>query len=111
MTDEGGEVKVRKIRSRGERELDHHVVGMMGGGIGEDEVRGGGDKNVQEEKRLGDHCLPSIGLVAYLPEAELEAPELIASPREATCVLCPARQQRFSAAIGGHFHDDASSRR
>ncbi|RWV82185.1 hypothetical protein BHE74_00038881 [Ensete ventricosum] len=83
----------------------------MGGGVGEDEVRGDGDENAQEEERPEDYCMPNIGLVnAHPPKVGPEAPELFASTGEATCIRCPARQQRLGAAAGGRFHDNASSR-
>ncbi|RZR98283.1 hypothetical protein BHM03_00027601 [Ensete ventricosum] len=50
MADEGEEVELEEARSRGERELDHHIIGMVGGGAGEDEVGSDGDEDIQEEE-------------------------------------------------------------
>ncbi|RWW87246.1 hypothetical protein BHE74_00003940 [Ensete ventricosum] len=73
--DEGGEAE-----DEGEGEPDHHVVGMMGEGVEENEVGGDGNENAQEEEGLGDHYVSSVGLVdAYPPEAGPESPELVAS--------------------------------
>ncbi|RRT79620.1 hypothetical protein B296_00004396 [Ensete ventricosum] len=100
--------QVGKAGGGGEGELDHHVVGATIGGTGEDEVEGGGDEDArEEEERLGDHCVPSIGLVdAHPPEAGLEAPELVVNTREAAWV----RWQQQLGVAGGRFHNDASSR-
>ncbi|RZR91833.1 hypothetical protein BHM03_00020017 [Ensete ventricosum] len=94
--------------SKAQGELDHHVVGATIGGTGEDEVGGGRDEDAREvEERLGEHCVPSIGLVdAHPPEAGLEAPELVVNTREAAWV----RWQQQLGAGGGRFHNDASSR-
>ncbi|RWW11665.1 hypothetical protein GW17_00024711 [Ensete ventricosum] len=73
--DEGGEAE-----DEGEGEPDHHVVGMMGEGVEENEVGGDGNENAQEEEGLGDHYVSSVGLVdAHPPEAGPESPELVAS--------------------------------
>ncbi|RWV92336.1 hypothetical protein GW17_00045301 [Ensete ventricosum] len=104
-TDEGGEAEVGEVGGRGEGELDHHVVGTIGGGAGEDEVGGGGD-----EEGPKDHYMHSFRFVDAHPlEAGPEALELIVNVGEAACVRCPTWQQWFGAAIGGRFHDDASS--
>ena len=56
--DEGSEAEVGEARGKNEEELDHHVVGAMGGGIGEDKMGGGGDEDTQqEEEGQGDHCI------------------------------------------------------
>ncbi|RRT85384.1 hypothetical protein B296_00010167 [Ensete ventricosum] len=103
---------VGETRGGGKGELDHHVAGAAGGGVGEDEVGGGGDEDAQdEEERPGDHCMPSVGLVnTHQPKVGSEVPELNVNAGEATCVQHPAKQQWLSAATGGYFHDDASSR-
>ncbi|RRT83367.1 hypothetical protein B296_00000634 [Ensete ventricosum] len=85
--DEGGEAEVGEAEGRGEKELDHHIIGMMGGGVGENEVGGEGDENAQEEEGPGDHDVPSIGLVyTHPPEAGPKALELVASVGEVACV-------------------------
>ena len=43
--DEVGEAKGGEVEGRGEGELDHHVVGAMGGGTREDELGGDGDED------------------------------------------------------------------
>ena len=40
MTDEGREAEAREAGGESERELDHHVIGMVGEGTWEDEVAG-----------------------------------------------------------------------
>ncbi|RRT34783.1 hypothetical protein B296_00058802 [Ensete ventricosum] len=105
MMNESGEAE-----GEGERKPDHHILSTMGKGIGENEVEGGRDENTQEEKRLGDHHVPSIGLDDAHPlEERLEVPELITSVRE-VCIQRFARQQRLNAATGGRFHNDTTSR-
>ncbi|RWW26830.1 hypothetical protein GW17_00008774 [Ensete ventricosum] len=90
-SEEGGETEVGEAEGNGEGELDH--LGTRGGGVGEDEVEGDGDKNVQEEEGPGDNCVLSVKLVdTYPSEAGPEAPELVASTGEAMCVRHPARQ-------------------
>ncbi|RWW15935.1 hypothetical protein GW17_00020203 [Ensete ventricosum] len=78
------------------------------GGTGEDEVGGNGDEDAQEEEEgPGDHYVLSIRLVkAHPSEAESEAPELVINAG----IRLLARQQRLDVAIGGHFHDDTSSK-
>ncbi|RRT58442.1 hypothetical protein B296_00025849 [Ensete ventricosum] len=76
----------------GEGELDHHVVGMMDGGIGEDEVGGSGDENAWEEEGPDEHYVPSVELVdEHSPEAGSKAHELVTNAGEAACVRRPAR--------------------
>ncbi|RRT47564.1 hypothetical protein B296_00050227, partial [Ensete ventricosum] len=81
-----------------------------GGSVGEDEVRGNGDEDAQEEEGLRDHCVPNVRLINAHPlEAGLEALQLIVNTGEVTCVRCPVRQQQLDVAASGRFHD-ASSR-
>ena len=62
--------------------------------MGEDEVRSGGDEDAQEkEEGPGYHCIASIRLInEHSPKVGLEAPELIISMGEATCIRRPTRQ-------------------
>ncbi|RZR84805.1 hypothetical protein BHM03_00011686 [Ensete ventricosum] len=85
---------VGEIRDGDEGELNHHVISAIGGGTGEDKVRGDGDENAQEEEEgLGDHRVPSVNLVdAHPPKAGLETPELIVNVGEVACVQRPAMQ-------------------
>ncbi|RWW69236.1 hypothetical protein BHE74_00023181 [Ensete ventricosum] len=79
---------IGKTKGDGEGELDHHVVGSICEGAGEDEVRGSGDEDVQEEEeRVGDHCMPTVELIdAHPPEAGPETPELGVNAGEVACV-------------------------
>ena len=43
--DKGEEAEIEEIGGKGEEELNHHVIGMMGGSTGEDGVRGGRDED------------------------------------------------------------------
>ncbi|RWW79898.1 hypothetical protein BHE74_00011787 [Ensete ventricosum] len=90
--------------------MDHlRLYGFSGGSVGEDEVRGNGDEDAQEEG-LRDHCVPNVRLInAHPPEAGPEALQLIVNAGEVVCVQCPVRQQQLDAAASGRFHD-ASSR-
>ncbi|RWW35814.1 hypothetical protein BHE74_00059207 [Ensete ventricosum] len=82
--DEDGEVEVGEAGGEGEEELHHYAIGTMGEGVREDEVRGGGNENAQEQQGPRDHCVPSVGLVdIHPPEVEPKAPELVASTGEA----------------------------
>lgn len=92
--------------------MNHHVIDTTGGGAREDEVKDSEDENTQkEEERPRDHYVLSVGLVGAHPlEVGPEAPLLIVSTREATCVRCPIRQQQLNATASGRFHDDTSSR-
>ncbi|RWW81477.1 hypothetical protein BHE74_00010125 [Ensete ventricosum] len=85
---------VGEIRDGDEGELNHHVISAIGGGTGEDKVRGDGDENAQEEEEgLGDHRVPSVNLVdAHPPKAGLETPKLIVNVGEVACVQRPAMQ-------------------
>ncbi|RWW08107.1 hypothetical protein GW17_00028478 [Ensete ventricosum] len=47
--DEGREVEVGEVGGEAKRKLYHHVIGMIGGGVGEDKVRSGGNDNAQED--------------------------------------------------------------
>ncbi|RRT36950.1 hypothetical protein B296_00028803 [Ensete ventricosum] len=87
----------------GEGELDHYIIGVADGGIREDKVRGYRDEDTWEkEEGLGDHYMPSVGLVdAHPPVVGSEALKLVLSAREVTCVRPPARQQRLEIAGGG----------
>ncbi|RWV85846.1 hypothetical protein GW17_00052324 [Ensete ventricosum] len=79
---------IGKTKGDGEGELDHHIVGSICEGAGEDEVRGSGDEDVQEEEeRVGDHCMPTVELIdAHPPEAGPETPELGVNAGEVACV-------------------------
>ena len=59
--------------------MNHHIVGAMGEGTKEDEVRGDRDEDAQEDKDgPGDQCVPNVELVdAYPLEVGPEALELI----------------------------------
>ncbi|RRT59162.1 hypothetical protein B296_00041601 [Ensete ventricosum] len=85
--DEGGEAKVGEAGGGDEGELDHNVIGTVGGGVGEDKVGGNRVKDtLQEEEGSGDNCMPTNGLVeAHLPEIGLTAPKLIISMGEVVC--------------------------
>ncbi|RZR91800.1 hypothetical protein BHM03_00019990, partial [Ensete ventricosum] len=109
-TNEDEKTKIREVKSESEGELDHHIIGAVGGGTGEDEVRGGGDKYVQEEEEgLRDHCVSSIRLVdAYPPEIRPEALELVVSVGKVACVRRLTKQYLFGATTGGRFYDDSS---
>ncbi|RRT54788.1 hypothetical protein B296_00048910 [Ensete ventricosum] len=86
--DEGGETKVGEAEGEGKGELDHHVIGTVGGGAREDEVGDSGDEDSQEEEeRPKDHYVPRVRLVdTHPPEIGLEAFELVVSVGEAACV-------------------------
>ncbi|RRT39029.1 hypothetical protein B296_00057587 [Ensete ventricosum] len=57
----GEETAVGEAGGKGEGELDHHVIGMVGEGAKEDEVRGSGDENAQEEEEgPKDHCVSTV---------------------------------------------------
>ncbi|RRT33508.1 hypothetical protein B296_00028071 [Ensete ventricosum] len=85
---EGEEVEIGEVRGGGKGELVHHIVCVSGGNIREDEVGGGGDEDAQEkEEGPGEHCMPSVEMVdAHPPKAELKAPKLVVSAREATWI-------------------------
>ncbi|RRT71085.1 hypothetical protein B296_00019721 [Ensete ventricosum] len=89
-TDKSGEAEVGEVRGRGERELNHHVVGATSGSAGEKRSR----------KRLVDTDPPEVGPEAF---------ELVVNVGEVACVRRPARQQRLGAVAGGRFHDDVFS--
>ncbi|RWW30615.1 hypothetical protein BHE74_00015813 [Ensete ventricosum] len=74
--DEGEETEIGEAGGESEGQLDHHVIGAVSGGAGEDEVGGNRDKDAQEEEKARrDHCMSSVGLVdAHPPEAGPEAP-------------------------------------
>ncbi|RZR77171.1 hypothetical protein BHM03_00002181 [Ensete ventricosum] len=86
--DEGGETKVGEAEGEGTGELDHHVIGTVGGGAREDEVGDSGDEDSQEEEeRPKDHYVLRVRLVdAHPPEIGMEAFELVVSVGEAACV-------------------------
>ncbi|RZS11173.1 hypothetical protein BHM03_00042489 [Ensete ventricosum] len=91
--DEGGEIEVGEAGGEGEGELDYHVIDVIGVDIRDDEVRGGGDEDIQDDEDERDHYMPSIRLVdTNLLEAESEALELTVSVMEATCVRLSTRQ-------------------
>ncbi|RWW03597.1 hypothetical protein GW17_00033236 [Ensete ventricosum] len=105
------EIEVGEAEDEGEGELNHHVIGTIGGSVGENKVGGGGDKNTMEKDGLGDHCMSSVVLVdAHPPEVGPKAPELVTSTGEAVCIRHSTRQQRLVATAGGRFHDDSSFR-
>ncbi|RZR85749.1 hypothetical protein BHM03_00012781 [Ensete ventricosum] len=112
MIDEGEETEVGEAGSEAEGELYHHVVGMMGEDIRDDEVRDDDDdENFQEKEGSGDYCVLSVRLIyAHPPEIGFEVSELVAGTREVTCVRHYARQQRLDVVASGYFHDNASSR-
>ncbi|RWW77640.1 hypothetical protein BHE74_00014199 [Ensete ventricosum] len=45
------EIEVGEVGGRGEGELDHHIIGTMGEGVGEDEAGSSGDEHNQEKER------------------------------------------------------------
>ncbi|RZS18539.1 hypothetical protein BHM03_00050831, partial [Ensete ventricosum] len=51
VVNECRETTVREAEGIGDGELDHHAVGTTGDGTREDEVRGGGDEDAQEEEK------------------------------------------------------------
>ncbi|RRT34043.1 hypothetical protein B296_00045824 [Ensete ventricosum] len=108
--DEGGEATLKDVEGGDEGELDHYIIGTIGGGIGEDEMKHGGDENVQEKEGPKDHCVFSVRLVdTYPPKVRPKTHELVTGMGEAACVQCPTRQQWLDVAAGDHFHDGASS--
>ncbi|URE23007.1 hypothetical protein MUK42_16204 [Musa troglodytarum] len=80
-------MEVGEIRGKGEGELDHHVVGAVGEGVGKDEVGGDGDEDTQEEKvGPGDYYVLSVRLVdAHPPEAESKTLELVHDRLQDSC--------------------------
>ncbi|RWW43896.1 hypothetical protein BHE74_00050389 [Ensete ventricosum] len=92
-TDECEETDVGEAGGEGEGELDHHVVGPMGGSARADKVGGGGDKGAEEEEEGSrDHYMLSIGLVdTHPPKVGPEAPKLIVSAGEVACMRHPTK--------------------
>ncbi|RWV96711.1 hypothetical protein GW17_00040553 [Ensete ventricosum] len=88
--DEGGETTVRDVEGGDVGELDHYIICTIGESIGEDEMKHGGDENVQEKEGPKDHCVFSIRLVdTHAPKARPKTHELVTDMGEAACVIDP----------------------
>ncbi|RZR92058.1 hypothetical protein BHM03_00020288 [Ensete ventricosum] len=59
--------EIGEAEDGGEGELNHHIIGVVGGGAIEDKVGDGGDEYIEEENGPKDHYVSSVKLVDAYP--------------------------------------------